>query len=117
MKYIKQLGIILGISLIGEMLKSIIPLTIPASIYGLTLMLLLLNFKIIRLEQVKETARFLIEIMPLMFIPASVGLLESWPILREILFPLIFITVCSTIIVMVVTGRTAQWIIRYRKRG
>ncbi|MBQ1274810.1 MAG: CidA/LrgA family protein [Cellulosilyticum sp.] len=117
MKYIKQFGIILGISFIGELCKNVIPIAIPASIYGLVLMLLILKLGILKLEQVKETANFLIEIMPIMFIPAAVGLLESWGILKGIWFPMIVTTVITTIIVIAVTGRITQFIIRSRKKG
>lgn len=117
MKYIKQFGIILGISFIGELCKNVIPIAIPASIYGLVLMLLILRLGILKLEQVKETANFLIEIMPIMFIPAAVGLLESWGILKGIWFPMIVTTVITTIIVIAVKGRITQFIIRSRKKG
>lgn len=116
MKYIKQFGIILGISFIGELCKSIIPLAIPASIYGLILMLLVLKFHIIQLDQVKEAANFLIEIMPIMFIPAAVGLLESWAVLKTLWLPALIITLCTTIIVMGATGLISQYIIRREKR-
>ena len=75
MKYIRQFLWILLFSFAGELLKYVIPLPVPASIYGLLLLLLALVTGILRLESVKETSKFLIEIMPLMFIPAAVGLL------------------------------------------
>ena len=59
MKYLKQFGIILGLSLLGELLNYLIPLPVPASIYGLVLMFLCLHFKVIKLGDVKETAVFL----------------------------------------------------------
>lgn len=116
MHFIRQLGIILAITFIGELLKDSIPLPIPASIYGLTLMLLALKTKIVPLEEVKQVGNFLIEIMPLMFIPAAVGLLVSWDILKDIWIPVILITILTTIIVMVVTGKVTQRIIRLEKR-
>ena len=85
MKYIRQFLWILLFSFAGELLKFVIPLPVPASIYGLLLLLLALVTGILRLESVKETSKFLIEIMPLMFIPAAVGLLESWEALSGIL--------------------------------
>lgn len=78
MKFIRQFCIIIVISLLGEILKRLIPLPIPASIYGLVLLLAALQTGFIPLEAVRETSLFLVEIMPLMFIPAAVGLLESW---------------------------------------
>lgn len=112
MKYLRQFCIILFVSFLGELLHILIPLPIPASVYGLVLMLLALCTGILKLTQVKETADFLIEIMPVMFIPAAVGLLESWSALQSIWLPVIIITILTTIIVMAVTGQVTQRMIR-----
>ena len=116
MKYVKQFGIILLISFAGEALNYLLPLPVPASIYGLVLMFLGLHFGLIRLEAVKDTATFLIEIMPVMFIPAGVGLMSSFSVLRPVLVPVCVITLVTVVTVMVVTGRCSQWIIRREKR-
>ena len=92
MRFIKQFSIILIISLIGEALHYFIPLPVPASIYGLLIMLAGLQTKLIPLDSVQEASYFLIDIMPLMFIPAAVGLLDSWGLLRPILIPFLVIT-------------------------
>ncbi len=112
MKFLRQFCIILFISFLGELLHSIMPLPVPASVYGLALMLLCLCTGILKQEQVSETADFLIEIMPVMFIPAAAGLLDSWPVLQPIWLPVIFITVLTTILVMAVTGQVTQHIRR-----
>ncbi|NMA02365.1 MAG: CidA/LrgA family protein [Clostridia bacterium] len=112
MKYIYQFTLILFITFLGEFIYNIIPLPIPASIYGLLIMLFCLQVKIIKLEMVKEAGAFLLEAMPLMFIPAAVGLLTVWQEVTDILLPLIIIIIFSTIIVMAATGRTTQFIIR-----
>ncbi len=116
MKYLKQFLIILGISLIGEILKFLLPLPIPASIYGMVLLFLGLLSGIIKLEAVKDAGKFLIEIMPLMFIPAGVGLMASFDLLSGILVPAIVITVVTLIAVMAVTGRVSQFIIRLDRK-
>ena len=82
MKYIVQFEIIIAISLIGELLNRIIPLPIPASIYGMVILFTALCTGLIKLSAVKETGKFLIYIMPMMFIPATVGLLESWSVMQ-----------------------------------
>ena len=115
MKFVKQFGIILVISLIGELLNYLIPLPIPASIYGLVLMLGCLQLHVIPLSEVKETSAFLIEIMPLMFIPAAVGLITSFNILKAHLIAYLVITVVSTFLVMVVSSHVTQLVIR--KKG
>lgn len=115
MKYLKQFLVILVIAFAGEVLKYIIPLPIPASIYGLIILFVGLLTGLIRLEQVREAGKFLIEIMPVMFIPAAVGLLESWGVLQPMFLPVIIITLVSTVVVMAVTGISSQLIIRLGK--
>ncbi len=118
MKYIYQLIIILFVTFIGELLHYFIPAPIPASIYGLILMLILLCTKVIKLEQIEKTSDFLIEIMPLMFIPGGVGLVTAWVDLKPILIPVSVITVVTTVVVMAATGKATElvmWIDR-RKR-
>ena len=82
MVFLRQFGIILCFSLLGEILHFLIPFPVPASVYGLVLLLLALCAGVVKLEQVQKTAGFLIEIMPMMFIPAAVGLLDAWPELQ-----------------------------------
>jgi holin-like protein len=115
MKYIRQFFLILIISLIGEVLNYLLPLPIPASIYGMVLLFAGLMTGIIKLESVKETGSFLIEVMPLMFIPAGVGLITSWETIQRIFVPVIVIVVVTLITVMAATGLVSQTIIRKSK--
>ena len=116
MKFLKQFSIILLISFLGEILHMLIPLPVPASVYGLVLMLGALITGILKLGHVRETATFLIEIMPVMFIPAGVGLMESWSSLQPVWLPVILITIVTTILVMAVTGKVTQAMIRKEKK-
>ena len=116
MKFLKQFSIILLISFLGEILHMLIPLPVPASVYGLVLMLGALITGILKLGQVRETATFLIEIMPVMFIPAGVGLMESWSSLQPVWLPVILITIVTTILVMAVTGKVTQAMIGKEKK-
>ena len=115
MKFLRQFMIILLLSFLGEVLKMFIPLPIPASVYGLVLMLVCLMTGVLKTSQVKDAACFLIEIMPVMFIPAAAGLIDSWKVLQPLLLPILVITVVITVFVMVITGKVAQMIAQ--KRG
>lgn len=53
MKYMRQFGIIMLVTCIGEILKYLIPLAIPSSIYGLCLMMVLLVTGIVKVDDVK----------------------------------------------------------------
>ena len=117
MKYIKQFSIIITVSFLGEVLHALLPLPIPASIYGLLLMLAGLCCHIIPMDEVKETGKFLVEVMPLMFIPAAVGLLETWDVIAPAWLEYVAVTVLSTWIVMIISGKVTQSVIRHRKKG
>ena len=112
MKFLRQFMIILLLSFLGEVLKMFIPLPIPASVYGLVLMLVCLMTGVLKTSQVKDAAFFLIEIMPVMFIPAAAGLIDSWGVLRPLIVPIMIITVVITVFVMAVAGRATQYMIR-----
>lgn len=115
MKYLKQFSIILLISFIGEILNKIIPLPIPASIYGLVILFLCLQFNILKLYQVERAGRFLLEIMPAMFIPVGVGLMTSWDILKPVSIPFIAIIIVSSIITFGVSGKVTEFIVNKTK--
>ena len=115
MKLLYQFGVILAVTFVGELLYALLPLPIPASIYGLIVMLICLGTKVVKLSQVKIAADFLIDIMPPMFIPAA-GLIVVWGDLKEILIPVVVITCLSTVIVMVCTGKVTQTLIRRKQK-
>ncbi len=100
----------------GEILKAVLPLPIPASIYGMVLLFVALLSGLIKLDQVRDTGKFLIEIMPVMFVPAGVGLMSSWGVLAPVLLPVSIITVITIFTVMGATGVISQFIIRLNKR-
>ncbi len=116
MRYIKQFGIIMMVTFLGELIKYFVDLPIPASIYGICLMLILLMTKVIKLEQVQETGAFLIEIMTVTLIPITVGLIVSWNQLKEMLVPLLVTSIITTVLVMVVSGHVVQFLINSKNR-
>ena len=117
MKYISQFAIIITISFIGEILNRLIPLPIPASIYGMTILFILLTTGLLKLSAVRETGRFLIYVMPIMFIPPTVGLMESWGVMKEFLAAIVIISLLSTLAVFAAAGHITQFIIKKMKKG
>ncbi len=112
MKYVIQFLIIIAFSFVGELLHYFIPLPIPASIYALVLLFLALEFKLVKVSDIQQASAFLISAMPVMFIPAAVGLLDSWCIVKTALVPYLIITVVSTLIVMGASGLVTQAVIK-----
>ncbi|MGN1318952.1 MAG: CidA/LrgA family protein [Lachnospirales bacterium] len=116
MKYIRELSIIILISFIGEAIHFILPLPVPASIYGLVIMFLCLLFKIIKIESVKTVGNYLLEIMPIMFIPAGVGLMTAFDILKPLIIPYAIITFFTTFFVMGISGKVTQILIDKKEK-
>lgn len=116
MKYMKEGAVIFGITLAGEALNYYLPLPVPSGVYGLFLLLVLLCTGILKLSDVEDTGNFLLDIMPILFIPASVGLIESYGDMRDFLVPLVVICLASTVVVMVVTGKVAELMMGDGKR-
>ena len=112
MKYIKQMSIIFTISLIAEVMEFLIPLPIAASVYGLILMLIGLFTKLIPIEKVENAADFLIEIMPIMFVPSTVSIMTRFEQMKQMLVPLLVISAVSTFLVFAATGKVAQAIMK-----
>ena len=106
--YLFQFARILAFCFLGEICHAVLPLPIPASIYGLLLLLAALRFGIVKLEQVKEVGLFLTGIFPLLFVPAAAGVMELGSQLIDLLLPAVLAIVPITALVMAVTGMVAQ---------
>lgn len=111
MKHLNQFCIILCFSLAGEVLNRVIPLPIPASVYGILLLFLALCLGMVKLEQVKQTADFLIDLLPLLFVPSVVGLLENWIQIKSAVVPVLVLVLVTTALTFGITGRVTQWIL------
>lgn len=117
MKYVFQFCLILLVCLLGELMAHVLPLPIPASVYGLVLLLTALGSGVLRLDQVKEAGSFLIGILPLLFVPAAVGVMDLWAELWAMLLPCLIAVVLVTLLVMGVSGRVTQRIRRTLDKG
>lgn len=116
MKYISQFLIILGFTLAGEALQRLIPLPVPASVYGLVLLFLALCLKLVKVDQVKQTGSFLISLLPFLFVSHVVGIVEHWEAIRPQLLPICLLIVATTVLVFGVSGSLAQLLRKGGKR-
>lgn len=117
MKYAKEIAIIFCATLAGEVLNMVLPLPIPAGVYGLFILLAGLCTKVIKIEDVDATGNFLLDTMPMMFIPVSVSLMENFDSMKAVLVPLLVIIIVSTVFTMAVTGKITEIIIKKSKKG
>ena len=111
MKYVKQILIILAFSLLGEALQALIPLPIPAAIYGLVLLLIALCTGLLKPAHIADTAHFLIGIMPLLFVAPAVSILGNWDVIAPNVIAIVVIMCLSTVIVFAVAGLVTKWLL------
>lgn len=102
--YLRQFAVIMVFSLLGDLCHALLPFPIPAAIYGLILLFLAFCLKILRLEDVKDTGKFLVSILPLLFVVPAVGLMDYWDLIRDNLLQILLLVVVSTAITFGVSG-------------
>lgn len=108
MQYFRQFLIILSFSLVGEVLQRLIPVAIPASVYGIVLLFAALCAGIVKVEQVKTVGGFLTSILPVFFVSPVVGILENWAIIKGAVPVIVVLVAVSTVTTFVISGRIAQ---------
>ena len=104
MKYLRQLMIVLIPYLIGTVLQLSLHLPIPGSVIGLILLFLGLQVGIFKVEMIEELCEFLLSNMSFFFIPAGVGLMTAFGVLKGKWMPFMIVVVFSTCLVWIVTA-------------
>lgn len=100
----------MGFTLVGEALQRILPLPIPASVYGLVLLFAALCTGIVKLEQVKDVGAFLTSILPILFVAPTVGILEHWDLIAPRLIPIALLIAGSTVLTFGISGTVTRLI-------
>ena len=108
MKYLYQAAVILLFTFLGEALAALIPLGIPAAIWGLILLFAALCFKIVKPEQIKEASGWMIAILPVLFVAPTVNLLDQAGTLAASLPAFIVIIAVSTFVTFAAAGLITQ---------
>lgn len=108
MKNLRQFLVILAFTFAGELLHALLPLPVPAAVYGLALLFLTLQSGLLPLAAVQDAGQFLLKLMPVLFVAPAVGLTESWPLLADSWAAVLVILVVSTIAVFGIAGGVTQ---------
>ena len=112
MRYLSQFCIILGFTMAGEALQRLLPLPVPGSVWGLALLFSSLCLGIVKVEQVKDSASFLISVMPLMFVAPAVGIVENWSLISNRLLPIFLLLAATTFLVFGISGCLTQFLMK-----
>ena len=118
MKIFNQIGILLGVWAAGEVVSQFIKniINIPRSILGMIILFLLLQFKIISEEKIKDVADFLLGNMGIFFIPAGVSLIQSLGLIKENAILLLSCIILINIAVMIGSGKSVEFMIKLKEK-
>lgn len=116
MKIFRQLILIIGLFLIGEFMSKTFSLSIPGNILGMLLLLFLLCTKVIKLEMVEDISNFFLSHLAFFFIPAGVGLMTSYGLIKPNLLEIFMVCIISTILVIIITGLTVDFVINLKNK-
>ena len=116
MKIIKQVGIIFAICWLSEIIASLLPFAFPASVIGLILLLVCLLTGILKIRHIEEKSGFLLSNMAFFFIPAGVGLMNYFELLKSSILPILIICIISTIVTFAVTAYSIKLTLKLMNR-
>jgi len=116
LKYLRQLAIIFSFCILGEVIKHIFHLNIPSNVIGMLLLLGALCSGIVKLSMLEEMSNLLLEHLPFLFIPAGVGLITCFSLIKNSLVKFSVIIIISTLIVLAITGLTIELLMRRKAK-
>ena len=108
MKLFREAIIIFGIYLLGVLITDITGVPIPGNVIGMVILFLLLYLKVIKVEQISTISNFFLEHLAFFFIPAGVGLISSFSVIKNIWLQLLIVCFVTTAITMICTGLVVQ---------
>ena len=114
MSALSQVGVLMISLLIGTLLKMVIPIPIPATVYGMIVLFILLKLKTIKVEQVEPISSKLLANLAFLFVPAGVGMINEFDNLKGHVIVVCAIIFISNFLTLFVTGHVVQFI---QKRG
>lgn len=116
MDILKQIGIFFGICLVGEVTSALLPIPIPSSVIGMVLLFTLLCCKAVNPGHIQQKSDFLLGNMAFFFIPAGVGILESWSAVSDSVVPLLLICLITTVLTFAATAFTVKGVMVLQER-
>ncbi|HEX3992166.1 MAG TPA: CidA/LrgA family protein [Acetobacteraceae bacterium] len=117
--------ILVGCELIGEVLRRVFHLPLPGPVIGMSLLALALTVGgdgqapgvTDQYSHLTRTANALITNMGLLFVPAGVGVIAEFGVLRQNWLPILVGLLASTVLGLVVTGLVMHRLCRAGKRS
>lgn len=114
MKFLKEFVILCACLFAGSILKSLIALPIPETIYGMAILFILFVTRALKTDNVRRASNVILDNMAFLFVPVGVGILEHFDLFKENFLAMFIITTVSTVIAMAVTMLVVTFIQKRR---
>ena len=105
-----QIVILYVFYLVGTWMVTVTGLPLPGSIIGLLLLSIGLFTKIINVKLIETGASFLIGVLTIFFIPATVGIVNYPELLSSNGAKLILAVLCSSVLTIYITGVFTKYV-------
>ncbi|MDO4427003.1 MAG: CidA/LrgA family protein [Moraxella sp.] len=98
--------VVFGCLFVGEVFIHLTGLPLPPSIIGLLLLFMLLSLKWVSLEKLQAVAKTMLDYLAFMIVPACISIMQYLDVIKRDAVPLVLGTLLSTLLVLIVTGKT-----------
>jgi holin-like protein len=116
MKMMLQIGFVFAICLLGEVVSVFLPLPVPGAVLSMIVLFLLLVFKVVKVDHIRQKADFLLKNMAFFFIPAGVGILAHFSNVKNEIPALLAVVVLTTFFTFGATALVVQGTIALQDR-
>ena len=116
MKALRELGIILGVLFAAHIIQSITKLPIPSAVLGMFILLILLLTGIVKVEMVEGVSNFLLKYLTFFFLPAGIGIMTEFDLIKDIWVKFLLISLISTALVIAITGLVSQGLLKRKEK-
>lgn len=118
LKYSLQLIVIFMYLYIGNFISELLSeiIVIPGSIIGMLLLFISLLLGIVKLEHLEETTHFFLKNMGFFFIPLGVSLIESYILIKSVIWQVTLLLLVSNILVMGITAKVTEIFINRKEK-
>ncbi len=110
---ITALSLILAFQLVGEILSRALDLPLPGPVVGLCLLVAACILRPTLAARLRPTAQGLLSHLSLFFVPAGVGVVAHWPVLRDHGIGLALAIMGSTLLAIAAGALTFQAVARW----
>ncbi|OAT53362.1 CidA/LrgA family protein [Providencia heimbachae] len=113
-QYLRAFAILYLCLIVGNLISTLLPFSIPGSIVGMLILFILLALQIVPAHWAQPGCSILLKNMTILFVPIGVGIMNYYDLLSQQMIPILVSCVVSTLIVMIVVAISSNYVHKER---